>query len=222
MIHAVIFDLDDTLYDYTTLNDAAIAQISRLIRVKYGLIDAEFKKEFNAARQVTKANLGDTAASHNRMLYFQKLLERLNRPIIPDTMILYETYWGYMLDHIRLRDNAKELLAYCKERKLKIGICSDLTTHIQHRKLERLNIAPYIDALVTSEEVGAEKPDPRMFSMILSKLGVEACQALYIGDSYNKDIIGAESAGMSALWLGGKPGDPHTILSLAEVWEKLR
>lgn len=216
MIQAIIFDLDDTLYDYTALHPGALAALEEYTCERYRVAKDQFRISFSAAREETKQLLADTAASHNRLLYCQKTLEHLDVGPIDGALEMYDIYWSYILKHMALREGAAELLAACKEQGIRIGICSDLTAHIQHRKLRALGIASLVDGLVTSEEAGAEKPDPRMFAMILKKLGCKPDQALYIGDNLERDIFGAERFGISALWLGGT-GRDNAITTFKEV-----
>ncbi len=216
MLKAVIFDLDDTLYDYTSLHMGAVKALEAYTCARYGITGETFCALLAAAKEDTKRALAGTAASHNRLLYCQKLLEYLDAPPAVDALEMYEAYWGYILEHIKLRDGAAELLAACKRRAVKIGICSDLTAHIQHRKLRALGIAPLIDGVVTSEEAGAEKPDARMFAMILEKLHCRPEETLFIGDSLERDVCGAERHGIPAVWFGGC-GRDNAVATFEEV-----
>lgn len=221
MLKAVIFDLDDTLYDYTSLHMGAVKALEAYTCARYGITGGKFYTLLAAAREDTKRVLVGTAASHNRLLYCQKLLEYLDASPAENALEMYEAYWGYILEHIKLREGAAELLAACERRTIKIGICSDLTAHIQHRKLRALGIAPLIDGVVTSEEAGAEKPDERMFAMILKKLNCRPEEALFIGDSLERDVCGAERYGIPALWFGGD-GRDNAVASFEEVRALLR
>jgi len=220
MYKAIIFDLDDTLYDYEQINEKAIQELCDYTCKQFGISASLFWEAFDWGRNITKQCLGDTGASHNRLLYCQKILEYIGQNPVCSALDMYEVYWGYMLDHMMLRDGAAELLEFCKENAIKVGICTDLTAHIQHRKIKKLGLAPWIHALVTSEEAGAEKPAPIMYQLILDKLKVSPEHALFIGDSLKKDVQGAELSGMKALWF-----HPHcdtsyrTISSLREVKE---
>lgn len=170
MLRAVIFDLDDTLYEYETLNQVAIARLCVFTCERLGISEHQFHTAFDWGREETKRLLGNTGASHNRLLYCQKTLEHLHQPPTILALEMYETYWGYMLEHMCLRDGAEELLKYCTDRGLKIGVCTDLTAYIQHRKLRKLGLSSYVDALVTSEEAGIEKPSEVIYSLMLEKL----------------------------------------------------
>ena len=87
-----------------------------------------------------------------------------------------------------------------KERGIRIGIGTDMTAHIQYRRLEFLNLSPYIDFIVTSEEAGVEKPDYRIFSLCREKAEVLPEDCVFIGDSLRHDIEGAKQAGMQVIW----------------------
>lgn len=216
MIRGIIFDLDDTLYDYRSLHIAAMNTLEKYACEHYGVEKEQFRSAWNAAREETKRGQGNTAASHNRMLYCQKTLEKLGLPPADGALELYEQYWGYILAHMTLREGAAELLADCKARGVKVGICSDLTAHIQHRKLKALGISAQIDAIVTSEEAGVEKPEPRIFQIILKKMDCVSREVIFLGDSLERDVYGAEACGIPAVWLKRKE---RRCNAAADFWE---
>jgi putative hydrolase of the HAD superfamily len=84
-----------------------------------------------------------------------------------------------------------------------------------HAVLARLGLAPLFDAIVTSAEVGARKPQPAIFA------AVEAPLARHVGDSVDEDVAGARAAGVEPVLVrrDGSPGPPGvtTIASLAEL-----
>ena len=204
MIKALIFDLDDTLYEYQALNREATESLADIAYRRLGVSRDAFFAAYSRARDDTKAPLSGTAAGHNRLLYCQKTLENLGHLPVPLALEMYEAYWGYILGHMVLRQGAADLFRYCREKGIKTGICTDLTAHIQHRKLRALGLAEWVDVLVTSEEAGAEKPSPRIYRLVLDKLGTEAGDVMFIGDSYEKDVEGPRAAGMRAVWFPGK------------------
>ena len=112
---------------------------------------------------------------------------------------MYEVYWSTVLNQMRLFPYALPRVKLLKSRGIKIALLSDLTAHIQHRKIKALDIESFIDVLVTSEEVGEEKPSSKMFNRVMWKLGLEAKDLLMIGDSLERDIRGAEAVGIKAL-----------------------
>ena len=200
MIKAIIFDLDDTLYSYNKLNEQGINEICNYTCEKLKIEKEKFYEAFDKAKKDVKTTLGDVASSHNRLLYCQKTLENLNENPFSIALEMYEVYWQYILKNMKLNANVLEVLEFCKLKKIKIGVCTDLTVHIQHRKIRKLGINEYVDAIVTSEEVGVEKPNFKMYNKILEKLDVTPGEVLFVGDSLKKDVLGSMEYGMKALW----------------------
>ena len=89
-----------------------------------------------------------------------------------------------------------------------------------HDVLERTGLAGLLDGVVTSAEVGAAKPDGRLFAAALAVAGAGAGEALHVGDSLDEDVQGALAAGLRAVWLvrdgetGAPPAGVRKIASL--------
>jgi putative hydrolase of the HAD superfamily len=199
MIKAVIFDLDDTLYGYEALDKEARMRVRALVCGELGIAAEDYEEAYAYGRGETKRQLGDVAASHNRLLYCQKTLEYLGVNPMPLSLRMYEAYWGTFLEKMQLFDGAREFMDRMRAHGITMMICTDLTAHIQHRKIEALGIAGDIKYLVTSEEAGKEKPAPDMFALCLKKLGVKPEEVCCLGDSPVKDVEGAKAAGMRAV-----------------------
>lgn len=199
MIKAVTFDLDNTVYDYDFCHQKAMEILIRYCEEKYALSAHEFNQKYSLAKKIIKARLGNTGASHNRMLYMQTLLELMGRKPADGALDMYDTYWNTMLETMKPFQQILPLMETLNEKDIKIAVLTDLTAHIQHRKIIRLGLAEYIDVLVTSEEAGREKPDRKMFDLLLEKLEVEPYEVIMLGDSYEKDILGAKRAGMHGI-----------------------
>ena len=164
-----------------------------------GITVQQFEDAYAFGKNETKRVLGDVASSHNRVLYCQKALEHLGVSVVPMSLRMYDIYWGTILERMCLRDGAKEFLGRMHEQGVKVLICTDLTVHIQHRKIETLGIENDIDYLVTSEEAGREKPSLEIFTFCLEKLGLSAEEVCCIGDSPVRDVEGARAAGIQAI-----------------------
>jgi len=104
-----------------------------------------------------------------------------------------------------LYDSVIPLLEELKNFSLQLGLITDLVADIQYKKILYLGLENFFDVVVTSEEAGREKPDPIIFQLGLQKLSLTSTQAFMVGDSYSKDIVGANSLGMRAFWLKGDP-----------------
>jgi putative hydrolase of the HAD superfamily len=78
---------------------------------------------------------------------------------------------------------------------------------IQRAKIDGSGLAASFAVIVVSGEVGAGKPDPRIYAHTLALLGIPASQAVMIGDNLTNDVYGAQAAGMRGIWLDRRGGD---------------
>lgn len=200
----LILDLDNTLYGYDAPHKTALSAVLESFSAKFDISKEQTKQSFDRARQNTHLELPSRAASHNRLLYVQKMLEYNGLNSMRYALEFYELYWSTFLTNMSLFENVAQFLESHRSKNAKVCILTDLTAHIQYRKIEKLNLPGSVDFLVTSEEVGAEKPHPYMFTRALQKLECEASEALMIGDSWRKDIIGANAMGIQSIWINHK------------------
>ncbi len=108
-------------------------------------------------------------------------------------------YEGFLDDESLYPDpEALELLPRLRSQGLILGMISNAPKRLNDL-CRRMGLA--LDLIVTSAEVGVEKPDPAIFHAALSRAGVKAEEAVYVGDDYNNDVQGAERAGLQALLL---------------------
>ena len=64
-----------------------------------------------------------------------------------------------------------------------------------------LELGRFLDLLVVSSHLGVSKPDPRVFQMALNRIAVPPAAAIYVGDTYVKDVMGARAAGLTPVLL---------------------
>ena len=95
---------------------------------------------------------------------------------------------------------AHELLAALKRAGYPMFIVSNNTRVEQEGKLARLGFDHFFDALIVSGDHPFAKPDPRLFSVALDVSGVEASEAVHVGDSYANDVVGAQASGIRSIW----------------------
>ena len=199
MYKAIIFDLDNTLYDYETVHKKAMENLCAFTCKKLGVSKTQFLKAFSWAKSRTKALLKNTGSSHNRLLYCQKTLEALGLSPVDMALEMYNCYWDSFLAYMKLREGTILLFEKLKANGIKIAICTDLTAHIQHRKIRALGLVPYIDVLVTSEEAGIEKPGEKIYSLVMDKLNLPVTECLFVGDSLEKDVNAPRLFGMESV-----------------------
>lgn len=194
----VLIDLDDTLYAYDPAHEQALRRVHSdcLTEIPF----ADFSRLYRAARNRVMRDLSPQGVCRSRLLAFLHIFEDLC--VSHNYVRAYEAdeiYWNTFLQAMYCSPSARSFLNRCADAQVPVCVVSDMTTHIQIRKLERLGVAGQIAHLVTSEAVGAEKPDPRMFLEGMRKLALsEPRDVIMIGDSRTKDIQGAERLGIAA------------------------
>lgn len=130
---------------------------------------------------------------------------------------------------VRFREGAEAALDYARER-YDVGLVTNGGERLQRRKLERLAVADAFDATVFCDpEAGIRpKPHPAPFRAALSALDVSADRCVYVGDSLDHDVTGANHVGLNSVWVPldrpheDLPDDPdpeptHRLDSLAEL-----
>jgi len=207
MKKVLLLDLDDTLINstesYAFGQKAAFKYIKKLVP---RLTETRFNKLYQQAKEQTHKQLKHTASSHNRLLYFQKIFETLKLSPNPKQLDeIEDLFWKEANKKLKLYPNVKETLLAIKKHGLKICLVSDLTAEVQMEKLRKLRLNNLIDFIVTSEEAGADKPDPRNFKLALKKSQTKPNEAIMLGDDYVKDILGAKKAGIEGVYCGSKP-----------------
>ena len=202
VIKTILFDLDDTLYDYESTHKKSMNEVYTFLKKEINMTRKKFLKLFEQSKEEIKMELSGTASSHNRVLYFQRLVEKIHGTLEANLIKkLYRTYWDYFIKEMNIGNGVLETLRELKKRNLKIVLVSDMTTYVQLRKIIKLKINKYLDYLVTSEETESEKPHSIMFLLALKKANCLPSEAIMIGDSRNKDIAGANAGGIKTIWI---------------------
>lgn len=118
----------------------------------------------------------------------------------------------------RLSAGARQTLRSLRARGVKLALVSNYDSRL-HRVAAELGLAPLLDAVVVSAEVGWAKPSPRIYAAALAALGVGAGEALMVGDRPKEDAAGAAAAGLRSVLYdphGRAPG-PGSIRDLRRV-----
>jgi putative hydrolase of the HAD superfamily len=202
MIRAVLFDLDDTLFDHAYCARAALDGV-RSEHQSLGLVPPEVLERAHAEiLEVLHAEvmLGRLELDAARIERFRRLFASAGVEADRDAAAAAAaTYRRHYLESRREVEGAAALLAAARER-AQVGIVSNNLRNEQQDKLRCCGLDRYIDALVVSEEAGVSKPDPRIFEMALQRLDCRPEEAVMLGDSWAADIVGAAAAGIRPVW----------------------
>lgn len=204
---AVLLDFDDTLYAYPPCNAAGKRGAYEEFRaIGYDLSREEFDELYELGRRETKHQLSGTAPAHERYLYFKRALRYhtgTSRSV--DALRLGDAYWRHYVEGMALFDGVEATLAAFDEVGVDVAIVTNLTTRIQLEKLRVLDIDEYIDLVVTSEEIGREKPGAAMFATPLTELDRRPSEAVMVGNSVRNDVEGGNAVGLDTVLFNADP-----------------
>jgi len=204
MIKGVIFDIDGTIYSYIENHKRALKTLCEFTEKNLGVSEEKFLQVYCQAREIIKLRLSDGGALHSRVLFFQTALELLGKNPFCHILEMYRIYWESFLAEMKPFDFVPEFICKLKDAGKKITVCTDMTAHIQYRKIERLGLNKFVDFMVSSEETGEEKPSLKMFNLALKKMNLKADEVAYFGDAPDRDIAGAANAGIKPFWFLGE------------------
>lgn len=124
-------------------------------------------------------------------------------------------------DRWRVYDDVAPALIRLRERGLRLGIISNWDRRLV-RLMDGLGLAPHLDSVISSADIGLRKPDPRIFELACAELGVQPEEAVHVGDHHYADVLGARAAGMQAVLIDrhgaeARPVGPRPIKSLDEI-----
>lgn len=206
-VRGVLIDVDDTVYAYEPAHRAGLAASHAALRViGLELPFDDFQRLYRRMRDAVTERLAPQGACRSRLFAFQSMLEQRGVPsaYVP-ALRLEAAYWDAFIEAMTLDAGAEELLDRCAAAGILVCAVSDMQAHLQVRKLVKLGIASRVRFLVTSEEVGEEKPSARMFQAALAKLGLTAPEVIMLGDSAEKDVAGAQALRIRAYRVEATP-----------------
>lgn len=196
---ALIFDIDNTLYDYDACDKKAYEAVTKYMRNKS--IVSSFDAMLTSAKDNVKKHLNDTASSHNRMLYFKFIADHYMKDG-HKALKMYDIYnkaFYRAMQKYRFDDVYKFLKRNLKSKEFIICASTDMMCEVQLRKLEALNELKLFNFIWTSEENGHEKPDIGMYNSPISYFNIDIEKCLFIGDNEEKDIKGPMKVSMNSV-----------------------
>lgn len=193
MINAVIFDLDNTLVDFMAMKAQAIDAAIHAMR------DAGFQLSYNEL----KARID--AIYKEKGIEFQSVFDELLYQEF--SKMDYKILSAGVIAYRRAREAA--LVSYphvtmtlieLSKMHVKLGVVSDAPGKEAWLRLCYLNFHHIFDAVVTFDDTGVRKPRPEPFQKALQQLGVNATEAMMVGDWAERDMIGAGQLGMKTVF----------------------
>lgn len=208
MITTILFDAGGTLVfpSFTRIAEQLAAEGLPVDSAALEHADARVRFDLDRPEVIAATNDGDR---------FRRYLELLARAAgvaeLPEAA--FERLRTYHFEHNlweHVPAHVPPALASLAPR-FRMGVVSN-SNGTCRAKLDRVGLGRHFELVVDSTEEGIEKPDPRLFAVALSRMGIAAAEAVYVGDLYHVDVIGARAAGLAAVLL-----DPLDVYATVEV-----
>lgn len=221
----IFFDLDRTLWDFESNSVITLQEIfdSRKLE-SYGLLFDDFVNYYK---------------EYNHHLWDLYKLGKIKKPYLRE-----ERFRGSLkhfgIDSEELAEQVSQDYIYLSPRKTKlfphsIEVLRELSkkyqlhiitngfNEVQFIKMEKSGLTPYFKEVITSETVGVQKPNPKVFEYALRKANAIVNESIMIGDDQDSDINGAQSIGMDTIFVNYYEEDlisqpTHHIQSLKELF----
>lgn len=205
MIKAIVFDVDDTLYDQEPSFKVAFKQTFSndidghlMAKIFTNYIHQEqlviAKSNLDQQFQLSKSEINFHCLHHSFKLFS---LDGLTQQKAAD---FWQSY-HQLSQNIQLFNGLATVFNHLSE-KFKLGIITNGTTKNQLSKIMRLKLHHWFsrENIITSEDANVQKPDPKIFTLMNRKLNLRGSEMIYVGSSYFNDVIPAKKAGWQTVW----------------------
>jgi putative hydrolase of the HAD superfamily len=216
-LRAVFFDAAGTLFDAREPVGGTYARIAR----EHGLnasdeaVTAGFRRAFGSAPELAFGlGLSPEELRRKERAWWRSVVrgsfEELDR--FRDFEGFFDALFAYFANpaHWQVDPHAVAILTHLKERGFQLGVISNFDSRL-YAILENLQLKPLFNSITISSEAGYAKPRREVFAAALAKHGLEALEAMHVGDSPHLDFDASHAVGMAAVLLDPKLDEPLNI-----------
>ncbi|WP_335872362.1 HAD family hydrolase [Bacillus sp. 2205SS5-2] len=212
---AILFDLDCTLHDRkSSISSFVEAQYKQLLSFDSSL----------PPRYIQRFHQLEKNGYIWKDKVYHSLQEEFRLPLSPSELLT--EYITFFHSHCSETPYATEVLTSLRQSGYLLGLITNGKTTFQHATINALQLAPYFDVILISEEVGLKKPDPAIFSLALERLQIPATEAVYIGDSIENDVLAPQLISMKSILfapLNTSPQNTYPVITcLRELTERFQ
>jgi putative hydrolase of the HAD superfamily len=227
---AVFLDWDDTIGDFHGAADLALAQMYEKYQLdRYFASLDEFVGLYKPHNLELWAKYGEDKVTKEYLSLDRFLFPLMHGSLYPNgetaqvirlAMTMSDDFLALTTAHFSLLPGAEEIVRYLAE-KYPLTIVTNGFIEVQYEKFDKSGLKDCFSHIVLSEEVGCQKPNPRIFEEALRLNGLSAVEVVMVGDSWYSDIQGAINAGIDQIWVTDHLSDDcaptYTVKSLEEI-----
>ena len=211
-IKHIFFDLDRTLWDFETNSHNTLEELFSTFHLKEkGIPNADKFIQIYKVRNEKLWELyraGKISQIDLRRERFQRTLAYFGIHDFALSEAIGEQYISICPKKNQLLPSAIEVLEYLSK-KYKLHIITNGFHKVQHVKLKYANLTKYFDSIITSEQIGVMKPNPKIFEFALETANAKSSESVYVGDDLKVDIIGCQNCGIDGIYFNPN-SEKHT------------
>ena len=185
-IKAVIFDMDNTLFDFVEAKLTACAAVIDYLKIPV--------EPLQLLRYFLRPDHG--FESHENIRDFLCEHDRYSEIAFTRCCDIYDEE---KIAAIKPYPRVSETLSVLRDRGLRLAVVTDAHNGNALKRLKKTGLYEFFDAIITRDMSGKAKPSPEPFLLSMSKLGVNANETILVGDSIRRDIVPAKALGMLAV-----------------------
>ena len=199
---AIIFDVDDTLYDrLEPFGSAYEEHFSSRWDLPRRLVYDAFSRH---GQEVFEDSMTQKITMREMYIYrIKNAMQDFGASITDQEALDFQESYLWHQHHLSFSPGMKEALDFCLEQGWFLGAITNGLSGHQREKYDALQLERWIapEHFLASGDVGVNKPDPEIFHIALRRWKLLPKQTFFVGDSYQNDIAGAKHAGWNTIWL---------------------
>jgi putative hydrolase of the HAD superfamily len=211
MIKSIVFDVDDTIYDQQEPFRRAIKKVFPFFK------DEDMNQAYIRFRHHSDVGFPRTLTGEITVPYFRYLRTRdtltdlgydeISEEVGNEFQAVYEVE----LENIQMLDEMRLTLEFLKEKNIPVGVITNGPVEHQMKKVKQLGLYDYIpeNHVIVSTATGFQKPQKEIFDIAVKQFGMDADTTLYVGDSYDNDVMGAYNGGWKSAWFNHRGRTLH-------------
>jgi putative hydrolase of the HAD superfamily len=204
-VKAIVFDMDDTLLNWRQAEDGAIGQLALLHFAAHGVPEARVREVYAGVMAANFASWKKDRVWWYIQDRLRMLTDRLGTPQV-SVDELTATFSREATSRLAFLEGAEAALQAAREGGRKTALLTNGRPEVQRPKVYAFGLHTAVDFVGITGELGAWKPDPAAFRMVLARLGVAPEHAVMVGDNEDFDITPAKAIGMQTVWVSPHAG----------------
>ncbi|HEL1588319.1 TPA: HAD family hydrolase [Streptococcus suis] len=222
---ALIFDVDDTLYDQIQPFERALERHIEVAREQIEPLYLSFRRYADEVFEATA--IGKMSLKDSHIYRMKHALADFGYQVSDATALAIQIDYDYFQGQIELSPVFPEIFSWCQAQGIAMGIITNGPYRHQLRKIRTMGLVDWfeLEHVLISGQVGITKPNPAIFQLMEERLGMSGEDICYLGDSFENDVVGAKAANWKAIWFNHRkrvePIAPYQAYKVVTDWDEL-